>query len=388
MGAPLRPPRPYPPPPGKSTLLKIIAGQDSHNNGVVTRNKGARVGYLPQVSPCNGRMAACMRPHAGRRRAEHAPMRGAGMGCRMRSACVRRCVASQQLAWRAHGSAVLQPHAAHPDRASTAHSKPDPRHLHPAKADMLLSEDGDDWYSAAARSGKKASTSSGGGGAAGMTVLEAVLNSENDAARAVKVRRALVLGGHKPGSRAAAAAAQGLRPSQKAALLLAARFRAHKDLPPPRPHLTAPPGSRQDYERALAAAGDKVTAELQSAIERMDALQAWEVDSEVRPGQRLSRSQPGQARAAGGSARPQERRGAVHACMRGPARTASAAAGACARGLRNWPASAPRPRAWRACSHRMHTRRQHPPPGTPPPARRGGCSRLLGSGTPTRPPPA
>lgn len=40
----------------------------------------------------------------------------------------------------------------------------------------------------------------------------------------------------------------------------------------------------QDYERALVTAGDRVTPELQRAIERMDAMQAWEVDSEVSGG--------------------------------------------------------------------------------------------------------
>jgi hypothetical protein len=38
----------------------------------------------------------------------------------------------------------------------------------------------------------------------------------------------------------------------------------------------------QEYERALASAGGTVTPELQRAIERMDGLQAWEIDSEVR----------------------------------------------------------------------------------------------------------
>ncbi|KIZ04735.1 ATP-binding cassette, sub-family F, member 3 [Monoraphidium neglectum] len=128
---------------GKSTLLKIIAGQSNHNGGVVTRNKGARIGYLPQ-------------------------------------------------------------------------------------SDMILSssDEDDDDAPSSGRSGKKGSAGrggGGGGGVSGMTVLQAVLSSDNDVVRAV-----------------------------------------------------------QEYERALAGAGDRVTAELQAAIERMDAMQAWEVDSEVR----------------------------------------------------------------------------------------------------------
>ncbi|KAI8472336.1 MAG: P-loop containing nucleoside triphosphate hydrolase protein [Monoraphidium minutum] len=132
---------------GKSTLLKIIAGSTGHNGGVVSRNKGARIGYLPQA-------------------------RGG---------------------WR---------------------------------ADLLLSSDDEDGAAPArAKGGKKggrAGNGSGGGGSS-MTVLQAILASDNEVVRAV-----------------------------------------------------------QDYERALASAGDRVTPELQSAIERMDAMQAWEVDSEAR----------------------------------------------------------------------------------------------------------
>jgi hypothetical protein len=65
--------------PGKSTLLQIIAGQMSHNGGVVNRNKGARIGYLPQVRPCpeapaseNSRSAVL----------HHAPIPGLWQPCR------------------------------------------------------------------------------------------------------------------------------------------------------------------------------------------------------------------------------------------------------------------------------------------------------------------
>lgn len=34
---------------GKSTLLKVIANLDGPDSGTLTRNKGARVGYLQQV---------------------------------------------------------------------------------------------------------------------------------------------------------------------------------------------------------------------------------------------------------------------------------------------------------------------------------------------------
>ena len=33
---------------GKSTLLRVVAGVDDYSQGVLTRNKGALVGYLPQ----------------------------------------------------------------------------------------------------------------------------------------------------------------------------------------------------------------------------------------------------------------------------------------------------------------------------------------------------
>ena len=35
---------------GKSTLLKIVAGKAPHDSGTITRNKGMRVGYVPQAS--------------------------------------------------------------------------------------------------------------------------------------------------------------------------------------------------------------------------------------------------------------------------------------------------------------------------------------------------
>ena len=46
---------------GKSTLLKILAGEESPDSGSVTYASGARVGYLPQNNPGAG--AACRRRH-------------------------------------------------------------------------------------------------------------------------------------------------------------------------------------------------------------------------------------------------------------------------------------------------------------------------------------
>jgi ATP-binding cassette subfamily F protein 3 len=34
---------------GKSTLLRIISGQADHDSGQISRNRGAKIGYLPQV---------------------------------------------------------------------------------------------------------------------------------------------------------------------------------------------------------------------------------------------------------------------------------------------------------------------------------------------------
>ena len=36
---------------GKTTLLRILAGLDAPNDGVVTRMKGLTIGYLPQDPP-------------------------------------------------------------------------------------------------------------------------------------------------------------------------------------------------------------------------------------------------------------------------------------------------------------------------------------------------
>ena len=152
---------------GKSTLLKIIAGQDDHNGGVVTRNKGARVGYLPQ--------ADLLLPLA----------RGSG----------------------GNGGGG----------ASGSSSKSRKK-------------------GGKGGSGGAGGAGAGGAGDGGMTVLQAVLSSDSAAARAV-----------------------------------------------------------QEYERALAASsaaadssadsngsGGDGGAALQAAIERMDALNAWELDTEAR----------------------------------------------------------------------------------------------------------
>ena len=64
-------------------------------------------------------------------------------------------------------------------------------HIHaptnfPPQADMLLSSDEDDGRPAPSRGGKKGARVAGSG-AAGMTVLQAVLASDNDVVRAVQV---------------------------------------------------------------------------------------------------------------------------------------------------------------------------------------------------------
>lgn len=87
---------------GKSTLLKIIAGSEGHNSGVVTRNKGARVGYLPQV---------IIREHA-----QHAPQAPRGGAPRRPRRARRRGRARSAGPWRPR--ALLRRGSAKPSRPS------------------------------------------------------------------------------------------------------------------------------------------------------------------------------------------------------------------------------------------------------------------------------
>lgn len=58
---------------GKSTLLKLLAGMEEPDGGVVMRKNGLRVSYLPQMPGlqrgANGGSAGALRCAEGRRRA-------------------------------------------------------------------------------------------------------------------------------------------------------------------------------------------------------------------------------------------------------------------------------------------------------------------------------